>query len=261
MRSAIVRRAMSTIDRDGVRIHYEAAGPSDGRPALLLSHGFRASTTMWEPNLPALAAKHRVLAWDMRGHGRSEGPDDPALYSQDLSVADMAALLDAEGIERAVLIGMSLGGYLSLAFRRRFPERVAALVLVDTGPGFRRDEEREAWNAWVEKNAAEVEVRGAAALPDSPEVSSHDPAALARAARGIMAQRDALVIESLPTIDVPTLIVVGAEDHDFLRAAATMEKRIPHARRVVIEGAGHAANMDAPETFNAAVLDLLSELP
>jgi pimeloyl-ACP methyl ester carboxylesterase len=249
---------MPAIDREGVRIHYSEHGPADGRPALLLSHGFSASTAMWEPNLPALAERHRVLAWDMRGHGSSGAPQDPALYSHELSVGDMAAVLDAAAVDRAVLVGMSLGGYLSLAFHVRHPERVAGLVLVDTGPGYRCDDERAAWNAFVERTAADLEERGEAALSTSREVSSRDTGALARAARGIMAQHDASVIESLPSVAVPTLVVVGAEDAPFLRAADAMAERIPGARKLVIEGADHAANMDDPEAFGAAVLELLA---
>jgi len=147
-----------------------------------------------------------------------------------------------DGAGEAILCGMSLGGYLSLAFRLRHPERVRALILVDTGPGYRRDAEREEWNAYCERTAADLT----------------DPG-LANAARGIMAQRDAAVIESLPAIDVPTLVVVGSEDAPFLRAADYMAAKIPDARKVVIEGAGHEANMDAPDVFNAAVIEFLEE--
>jgi pimeloyl-ACP methyl ester carboxylesterase len=252
---------MATVDRDGVRIHYELHGPADGRPALLLSHGFRASTRMWEPNVPALTREHLVAAWDLRGHGRSDAPSDPQLYSRELSVGDMAAVLDAAGVDRAVLVGMSLGGYLSLSFRLAHPERVVGLILVDTGPGFRRDEAREGWNTYCERVARDLEERGVDALPSSPEVGSYDAAALARAARGIMAQHDeGAVFASLGTIDVPTLVVVGADDTDFLAAAEVMERRIPGARRVVLDGAGHAANMDAAAAFDAAVLDFLADV-
>jgi pimeloyl-ACP methyl ester carboxylesterase len=252
---------MAWLDRDGVRLYYEVhEGPADAVP-LLLSHGFSASAAMWSTNAPALAEHRRVVAWDMRGHARSDAPADQALYSHELSVGDMAAVLDVASVRRAALCGMSLGGYLSLSFRLRHPERVAALVLVDTGPGYRRDTERDAWNAYCEQTAADLEARGLVALRDSPEVADHpDPGGLARAARGIMAQRDAAVIESLEAIDIPTLVVVGSEDTQFLRAADYMTARIPGARKLVVEGAGHAANVDAPELFNAAVNELLEGL-
>ncbi len=253
---------MPWVERDGVRIHYECHGaPGNGRSALLLSHGFSASAEMWAPNLPALAADRRVVTWDLRGHGRSDAPEDQSLYSHELAIADMAAVLDAAGVERAVIAGMSLGGYLSLAFHLRHRERVAALVLVDTGPGYRRDGERHGWNEFVERTAADLEARGLSALPSSPERDAGaDPAALARAARGIMAQRDAAVIESLPSVGVPALVVVGADDAPFVRAAGYMATTIPAGRQVVIEQAGHAPNVDRPEVFNRAVHDFLEAL-
>src|SRR5262249_31671402 len=140
--------------RDGVRLFYEVHGAADGRTPVLLTHGYSASSQMWQPDLPALAAGRGLITWDIRGRGRGGPPEDPALYSEDRSVADMSALLDAEGVDRAVVAGLSLGGYLSLAFHLRHPERVAALMLFDTGPGFRRDDARDEWNRQVERIAA-----------------------------------------------------------------------------------------------------------
>jgi pimeloyl-ACP methyl ester carboxylesterase len=251
---------MAWIDRDGVRIHYEVHGPADGRLALMLTHGFAASSEMWAGNLESLSTDRQVVVWDLRGHGRSDAVDDVSLYTHELALADMAAVLEAAGVERAALGGMSLGGYLSLGFQRRHPERVAALLLIDTGPGYRRDEQRAKWNTWVERLAADIETRGLAAAGTSPEVvraHHRDAGALALAARGIMAQRDSLVIESLPAIRVPTLVVVGAQDETFRTAADYMAARIPDARKVVVEDAGHAPNIDRPRVFNDAVVDFL----
>jgi pimeloyl-ACP methyl ester carboxylesterase len=254
---------MPMLDRDGTKIYYEVTGPDDGRVPFLLTHGYSASTEMWTANLPALSKDRQVITWDIRGHARSDSPDDPAQYTEALSVEDMAAILDQVGAERAVIGGLSLGGYLSLAFHLRFPQRVVALVLCDTGPGYRRDEGRAQWNnGTVERSATNFEQRGLAALGNSPEVvASHhrDPMGLARAARGIMAQHDSRVIDSLPTISVPTLIVVGADDTPFL-AADMMEAKIPGARKVVLEGAGHAANIDQPAAFDQALSEFLSRI-
>src|ERR1700761_3220306 len=123
---------MAMLDRAGVSIHYEVAGSKTGKTPVLLSHGMTATTAMWEPNLAALAAERQVITWDIRGHGRSDSPDDQALYTEAARVPHMAAVLDALGIERAVIGGLSLGGYLSLAFNLAHPERVAALMLFDT---------------------------------------------------------------------------------------------------------------------------------
>lgn len=253
---------MPVLDRDGTHIFYEVAGPLNERPPLLLSHGYSASGQMWEPNLPALARERHVITWDLRGHGRSDSPDDPAQYSEALSVQDMAALLDLLEAPRAVVGGLSLGGYLSLAFYVRFPERVAALVLCDTGPGYRRDEARAEWNA-RERIAAGFEQRGLDALGTSPEVgasSRASAAGLARAARGLLSQHDARVIDTLATISVPTLVLVGANDTPYLAAADMMSSRIPGATRVVLEGAGHSANIDRPEEFNRALLAFLAQI-
>jgi pimeloyl-ACP methyl ester carboxylesterase len=247
---------------DGVALAFQVHNPKALGVPLLLTHGFGATAGMWDPNIEALMADRPVIVWDQRGHGASDAPDDMDRYSEQISVADMAAILAAAGADRAVLGGMSLGGYLSLAFRLAHPDRVAALVLVDTGPGYRNDEARDKWNAWVERRAQQLE-RGEAATDFSAEVAQavHEhPEGLPRAARGVMAQKDARVITSLDSITVPTLVIVGAQDTDFLAGADYMHRHIPNSRKVVIDNAGHAANMDQPETFNAAVRDLLEQL-
>lgn len=252
---------MPILDRDGIHIYYEVTGPDSSRLPVLLTHGYSSSAAMWAVNLPALSRDRRVLTWDIRGHGRSDSPDDPAQYSEALSVDDMAALLDLIGAERAVVGGLSLGGYLSLAFHLRYPERVAALLLCDTGPGYRRDEARAEWNSGrVERYATEFERRGLEAMGGSAEVvasQQRSALGLARAARGIMAQHDARVLDSLPSISVPTLIVVGANDTPFLAAADVMKAKIPGATKVVLDGAGHASNIDQSASFDQTVCAFL----
>jgi pimeloyl-ACP methyl ester carboxylesterase len=253
---------MAYLDRHGVPIYYEVSGGPDGGAPLLLSHGFAASSQMWQPNIGALSAGRPVITWDIRGHGRSGAPDDPAQYSQEASVADMAAVLDACGIERVVAAGLSLGGYLALAFYRAFPDRVAALVLCDTGPGYRNDQARQGWNDRAVAQAARLQRDGLGALGNSPEIraAGHRSAAgLANAARGILTQRDAAVMGSLPSITVPTLVLVGARDKPFLGAADYMAAKIPGATRAVIPDAGHASNIDQPELFNEQVLAFLQQ--
>ena len=254
---------MNRLERpDGVTLTYQVHNPNAPGVPLLLTHGFGATAGMWDPNIDALSVDRPVIVWDQRGHGSSDAPDDMDRYSEQISVADMAAILDAAGADRAVLGGMSLGGYLSLAFHLVHPQRVAALVLVDTGPGYRNDEARDKWNAWVERRARQLE-RGEAADDFSAEVAQavHEhPEGLPRAARGVMAQKDARVITSLDSITVPTLVTVGAQDTDFLASADYMHRKISNSRKVVIDNAGHAANMDQPEAFNAAVRELLEQL-
>lgn len=252
---------MPVLERDGVKIFYEVRGSSMDRAPVLLTHGYCATSEMWRPTIDALLDRRRVITWDIRGHGRSSSPEESSHYSEELSVGDMEAILNAIGARRAVIGGLSLGGYLSLAFYLRHPDRVVALMLFDTGPGFKRNEARAEWNRMAEATAVEFETRGLDALPDRPEVrlATHSSAqGLARAARWILSQRDSRVIESLPKISVPTLIVVGELDTPFLAASDYMAQKIPNAVKVVIKGAGHASNIDNPQAFNKEVLEFLA---
>jgi pimeloyl-ACP methyl ester carboxylesterase len=219
---------------DGVRIEYAVRGAGDRTP-VLLTHGYGESGRMWDQNVPALARERVLISWDLRGHGGSDAPEDPAAYGHDACLGDMEALLEAAGAERAVLCGQSLGGFLSLLFNLDHPERVAGLVLVDSGPGFRDDEARERWNADARKR------------PDGP-------------VRELLVQHDSAVLDSLGEVSAPSLVVVGSKDELFLPAAVVMARRIPGARKLVLEGAGHMANVDAPNEFNAAVNDFLEDL-
>ena len=253
---------MPTIDRNGVKIYYEVHG--DG-PPLILTHGYSSTSAMWQGQVAALSKQHKLVLWDMRGHGQSDYPEDPAAYSEALTVGDIAALLDEVGAKTAIVGGLSLGGYMSLAFYRAHPERVAALLIIDTGPGFKKDDAREAWNRRAFDTAERFEREGLAVLQSASRerstVSHRDATGLARAARGMLTQRDARVIELLPDIKVPSLIVVGADDTPFLAASDYMAAKIPGAKKVVIPAAGHAVNIDQPHAFIDAVLPFLNSLP
>src|ERR1700730_4322928 len=197
---------MPKLNRDGVKIYYEVHGNG---PALLLTHGYSSASAMWNGQVEALSKHHKLVVWDMRGHGQSDYPDDPTAYSEALTVADMAALLDAVGAERAITGGLSLGGYMSLAFYRVYPERVRALLIIDTGPGFKKDDARDAWNKRAYDTAERFEHEGLEVLKSASRerstVSHRNAFGLVRAARGMLTQRDASVIESLPDIKVPSL--------------------------------------------------------
>lgn len=253
---------MPKIDRDGVAIHYEVHGSG---PALLLTHGFSSTSAMWQGQIDSLARDRTLILWDMRGHGRSDYPDDPKAYSEALTVGDMAAILTAVGAERAIIGGLSLGGYMSLAFCRAHPERVRALLIIDTGPGFKKDDARDAWNKRAYDTANRFESEGLDVLKSASRerstVSHRDARGLALAARGMLTQRDAKVMELLPDIKVPSLIVVGADDTPFLAASDYMAAKIPGARKVVIPSAGHAVNIDQPQAFVDAVVPFLKNLP
>ena len=249
---------MPKIDRDGIKLHYEVHGSG---PVLILTHGYSSTSAMWEGQIDALSKHHRLVLWDMRGHGQSDYPDDPSAYSEAHTVADIAALLDEVGARRAIVGGLSLGGYMSLAFYRTHPGRVSALLIIDTGPGFKKDDARAAWNRRAHDTGDRFEREGLAVLTSASRerstVSHRDASGLAHAARGMLTQRDARVIESLPDIKVPALVVVGADDAPFLAASDYMAAKIPGARKLVIPAAGHAVNIDQPQAFIDAVLPFL----
>jgi pimeloyl-ACP methyl ester carboxylesterase len=253
--------AVAKLDRDGIAIHYEVHGQG---PAILLSHGYSATCRMWDGQIAALRDRYQIIVWDMRGHGQSDYPSDPNAYSEAATVADMAAILHATGVRRAVIGGLSLGGYMSLAFHRMHPEMIRALLIFDTGPGFRKAEARDAWNQRAMQRAVDLDSAGLAALGTSDEVrmSRHrDASGLAGAARGMLTQRDDSVIASLDAITVPSLVLVGSNDTNFLAATDYMARKIHGATKVVIADAGHASNLHQPVAFNHAVESFLGRLP
>ena len=251
---------MPYLNRDAVKIYYEERGRG---PAVLLSHGYSASARMWKGQMEALSDRYQVIAFDMRGHDRSDSPDDPTRYSHELTIDDMGAVLDACGAGRAVIGGLSLGGFMSLAFYLAHPERTIALMLFDTGPGYKRDAPREEWNRMATNRADQLEKDGLDTAQAGAEVRvAHHRSArgLALAARGMLTQWDGRVIESLPEIRVPTLVLAGAEDKMFIPSADYMGARIPGAEKVILANAGHAANIDQPAAFNAAVRTFLDRV-
>lgn len=262
---------------DGVRLYAEAHG--QGMP-VVLSCALNTTCENWRPQVePLCRAGCRVVLWDYRGHGRSEVPADPAAYRMERVVDDLGRVLDwAAPGERAVLGGLSFGGLASLHFALAHPERVRALVLVDSGPGFKNPKAQAAWEEQVERTASFVERKGLAALVERAGASTvgrrADLPAARAAARAIAAQDPrgvALfarhvsgpappVIDRLAEIAVPALVVVGEEDVDYLRAAEVMAAKLPRAERILIPRAGHVVNLEEPEAFHAAVLPFLGRV-
>lgn len=235
---------------------------------LLLIHGFPLDHRMWMAQMVALAAQVHVIAPDLRGFGRSAAAASDPL-TMDQHADDLAALLDALGIERAIVGGLSMGGYIAFAFWRRHRARVAALILADTRA------EPDAPQARANRDAAAQKVRqaGMAALADEMLPRLLAPANLAnprlaeRLRALILAQPAETVIAALaglrdrpdsrptlPTINVPTLVLVGEQDALTPPAdAAAMAAALPDARLVVIPSAGHMSPMENPRAVNAAL--------
>jgi pimeloyl-ACP methyl ester carboxylesterase len=264
--------------RDGLSLHVEIHG--EGLP-LVLSCALATTHENWRPQVqPLVAAGARVALWDYRGHGLSDAPDAPELYDLDHVLDDLERVLDAVApAGPAVLGGLSFGGLASLHLALRRPERVRGLLLVDTGPGFKRPEAQARWEAQVERTASYVERKGMQAFAESRAAATlvglrpELPAARA-AARAIAAQTPhgiahfsrrvagpaRPVIDALGQIAVPALVVVGEKDEAYLRAADVLEARIPQAERVTISGAGHIVNIEAAAAFNEVVEGFLARL-
>ena len=251
---------MAYLTRDGVRLYYEDHGEG---PTILLSHGYSATSQMWQGQIEAFKDRYRIIVWDMRGHGESDYPNDPGLYSKQHTVADMAAVLDECGLESAIIGGHSLGGYSTLAFHRVHAARCEALMLFGCGPGFKKDEARLKWNETAERRAERLESEGLSVFGDRLEVllaKHRNASGLANAARGMLAHDNSEVIFSLPDIDKPTLVLVGADDTPFIGASDYMEAKIAGSHKVVVPNAGHAVNIDNPERFDAEMGTFLERM-
>jgi pimeloyl-ACP methyl ester carboxylesterase len=261
---------------DGTRLAWEARG--SGPPLILLAPAL-CTRAHWEPVMPDLARDARAISWDYRGHGGSGAPADPSAYTlarvvEDLDAVHLAAACGAP----AWLGGLSLGGLVALCYALAHPERVRGLVLMNSGPGFKRAESRERWQATWERAAARLEQAGTASYLEAPRAQAEilgkdptspaarrareailrsDPAALARFARGVAAPQPDLT-GRLHEIGVPALVVCGADDPAFQAAGELLEARLPRARRVLIPGAGHPLPLDAPAQLAREIRAFLS---
>lgn len=256
---------MPTIDRDGVAIHYDEYGSKKdvaGMP-FLLTHGYAATGMMWRPQIEAFGSDHHLITWDMRGHGRSDSPEDEALYSRELTVEDMRAILDALEIEQAVITGHSLGGYMSLAFHAKYPQRTGALILQGTGPGYRNPNARQEWNESRLARASRLESEGLSSHDGGAEVdvAEHRSAdGLVRAARGMLTQHDSWVIDTLDSVTVPVLLLVGEQDIPFRNGIDYMDNKIRDTEKHIFSGAGHGVNIEDAAGVNTAISGFLGRI-
>jgi pimeloyl-ACP methyl ester carboxylesterase len=264
---------------DGVELYAEAHG---GGPPVVLSPGYCQTHENFRPQVePLRRAGFRVVLWDYRGHGRSGAPQEAERYSMAQVVDDLGAVLAwAAPGRRAVLGGLSFGGLASLHFALAHPERARALLLVASGPGFKNPEAQARWQAQVERIAARLEERGfegyadGRAAPTAIGLRPELPAAQA-AGRAILAQDPRSValfgrrvagpapgvIDALPALRLPALVLVGERDADYLRAAEVMAARIPGAKHVLVPRAGHVVNIEEADAFDRAVVGFLASLP
>lgn len=238
---------------------------------LLLVHGWPLDASMWGEQKAALGAEVDVLAPSLPGFGDTPGAGD--VLTMDDGADFLASQLDLAGVERAVVCGLSIGGYVTFALWRRHRDRIAGLVLADTRAEADDDAGKERRRAVADLARGE----GSDAIADNPPAllsESADPAlwdrvketirrqpgeAIAAAALGMGERPDSR--PDLQTIDVPTTVIVGSADTlTPPPMSEAMADAIPGADLVVLDGAGHLSNLESPDEFNSAVRDLLARV-
>lgn len=199
------------------RLHLEHSGQGD---PLVFVHGMGSSSATWAACRAALDTRYETIAVDLLGHGRSPVPDDPAEYRRDAALTDLDEIVAALG-RRPVLIGHSLGGYLSLAFAATRPGRARALVVLNTGPGFRDPVKREAWNERSRRNAHRFGV----------------PVQVAE----LNLQEDSVVMDRLTSMLEPVLVLAGSLDRpEYAASGEYLARRMPSATLEIVEGGEHS---------------------
>lgn len=258
------------IDPSG--LYYEEKGSGE---TVVLLHGFTLDTRMWDDQFDLLSEKYRVIRFDHRGHGRSAGVTKR--YSQ---TKDVKALLDSIQVESAHLVGLSMGGMVSINFAVAYPDRVRSLVLVDSGGSFDPTSEfggrlvtylttgaTQGLEAGLKLWSADPILEPAHRIPSVAERLKEI------VLKGHLAQGEGAFFlngtkpipsavpleERLSEIAAPTLVIVGEHDlPEFLEISERYGSDIPNARKVVISSAGHMSNMESPEAFNSALMGFLS---
>ncbi len=253
---------MPVLERDGASIHYEVSG--DG-PPILLGHSLLLDTTMWRDVAPALAARHRVINVEVRGHHRSTAPRP---FSLDDLAADWLAILDQEGIERVVLCGLSMGGMTAIRLALLAPARIAAMVLIDSNADREGAMNRARYAVMaaiyrrfglvdsIQARVAKI-MLGRTSLARRPElvdelatiVGKHDRKHVAHALRAVNGRGP--ILERLAAITCPTLVLVGDEDLATpVEKSERLAAAIPGARVEIVPEVGHLSALEDP----AAVL-------
>jgi 2-succinyl-6-hydroxy-2,4-cyclohexadiene-1-carboxylate synthase len=256
---------------NGIHLNVEEEGSG---PPLLLLHGFTGSAGSWRALQQALPS-FRTIAVDVIGHGASDSPDDASRYTMAGFIADLAALLDALGIEKTALLGYSMGGRIALRFALAHPERLSALVLESASPGIADAEERRARVRSDVELADRMERDGLEAfvdywqsiplwesqkrLPEEQRAAlrrqrlTNSVRGLANSLRCMGAGADEDVTPRLGELGMPSLLIAGALDVRYAEVVRRMAAATPNAEALVVEGAGHAVHFERPEVFNDSV--------
>jgi pimeloyl-ACP methyl ester carboxylesterase len=255
---------------DGVRLHYEETGK--GIPVVFV-HEFAGDCRSWELQLRRFGQRYRCIAFNARGYPPSDVPESPAAYSQERAADDILAVLDHLQLERAHIVGLSMGGFATLHFGFRHGGRARSLCVAGCGYGAEPDQ-RERFRAEAAAIAEFIATAGMAAFaekyaygPTRVQFENKDPRGFAEfkrmlaehsalgsanTQRGVQRERPSLydLVEPMKRLAVPTLILTGDEDWPCLLPGVLMKRSIPSAALAVMPNCGHAINLEAPDEFN-----------
>ncbi|MFO7853877.1 MAG: alpha/beta hydrolase [Paracoccaceae bacterium] len=265
---------------DGVTLDCVETGA--GAPIVFV-HEFAGDKRSWEPQLRAFARSHRCIAYDARGYPPSDVPPNVSSYSQARAAEDIRDVMDGFGIERAHVVGCSMGGFATLHFGLLFPERARSLLLCGVGYGAEPDR-RERFRAEADAIAARLREGDMAAFAEAyalgptrvqfrdkdprgwaefkAGLAEHSPEGSALTQLGVQKARPSLydLEAELAALDVPTLIVNGDEDWPCLAPGLYLKRTIPSADLMTIPGTGHACNLEEPDLFNDALRRFLVQV-
>ena len=264
--------------RDGTRLYYEEAG--SGTPIVFV-HEFGGDIRSWEPQMRHFTRRYRCISFCARGYPPSDVPDDVERYSQAIATDDIADVMTGLGIEKAHIVGLSMGGFSTLHFGLRYAAR--ALSLVVAGAGYGAEKALEAYFRDVSLEVArKFETMGSVAFAKvystaasrivfqvkdprgwqefATQLSEHSAIGSARTMQGVQARRPSIYdLESeLQAMQVPTLVIVGDEDDHCLQPGIFLKKTIPASGLLVLPKTGHTLNLDEPALFNQFVSDFLA---
>lgn len=261
---------------NGVELYYEITG--EGFP-LVLSHEFAGDYKGWDPQVRFFSRRYQVITYNHRGYPPSGVPEEASAYSQDILVEDLHQFLHYLGIEQAFIGGLSMGANMALNFAIAHPEMTRALILVGAGAG---TTDREDFESHLRELAKQLEVEGwikatgsyaksssrVQLLRKDPKsweeyyerLAAHNNLSSVHCINEIIIKR-ATVLDLKPKLrqmQVPTLIIVGDEDHFCIEPSVIMKENIPKSSLLVLPLGGHVINLEEPEAFNRAVLDFLT---
>src|SRR3954471_7102297 len=265
---------------DGVKLYYEETGK--GIPIVFI-HEFAGDYRSWENQVRYFARYYRCITVNARGYPPSDVPKDGAKYSQDRARDDIRAVLDALKIDKAHIVGLSMGGFATLHFGFAYPERARSLVVAGCGYGAQPDK-RTQFQEEVARTAAAIESRGMAEVAKTygagptrvqyqnkdprgyaeflAQLAEHSTTGAANTQRGVQGRGPSLweLTEQMKRLDVPTLIATGDEDDPCLEPGILMKRMIPAAALVVFPNTGHALNIEEPDLFNRTLADFFHQV-